>query len=503
MKVLITKTIILSLLLSLPLLSFGDSKDSAEIKSIIDKGYQLYEQEMYSEALECYTRGMEQAKASGDYKNSIICIGNIANIFGIFKDYERSIYYNRMGCEIAREHKDYDMLARLTCTLIEIYCYNDDIGNAEKDYSRLKDIPGSLSVGNRYHTIICQALIAKTKGHTSEAIYFYERALQYAADHDMHKKYIILTHHELGKLYMANGQSDDAFKEFETALDIAREIGSMEMTASTFRLYAEAYKKQGDTLQADKYRAKAVELSDSIFNGKRFNAAKNKLFEYEQRENRQEISVLTRRISHQMVVIGLISVIALMLVIFSIIIVIKNRNLHEAQQMLIKRANDIEKSNDSSRKILKEYIGAVDKIGKTKDCDGDKTERRNDVGMSEEQKNRLLNDIISVLEDVEVISSPDFNLNTLVSMVDSNTSYVSWCINDAFGKNFKTLLNEYRIREASRRLSDSKNYGNMTIQAIYENLGYKSASNFIKAFKNVMGMTPSMYMKIKSEENEE
>lgn len=43
----------------------------------------------------------------------------------------------------------------------------------------------------------------------------------------------------------------------------------------------------------------------------------------------------------------------------------------------------------------------------------------------------------------------------------------------------------------------------MTIQAIYEDLGYKSASNFIKAFKNVIEMTPSMYLKLKNEENME
>lgn len=165
------------------------------------------------------------------------------------------------------------------------------------------------------------------------------------------------------------------------------------------------------------------------------------------------------------------------------------------------KESDMEMGNARNSRMLKELLDVMEKP--QDNIEKEKTDKRNDIGLDADRKIRLINKILSVMEDVEVICKPDFNLNTLVSMVESNTSYVSWCINEAFGKNFKTLLNEYRIREASRRLSDSKKYGNMAIQAIYEDLGYKSASNFIKAFKNVIGMTPSMYLKLKNEENME
>lgn len=120
------------------------------------------------------------------------------------------------------------------------------------------------------------------------------------------------------------------------------------------------------------------------------------------------------------------------------------------------------------------------------------------LGLSEELRNRLLNSITMILDDVSVISNSDFNLSMLAEKVGSNTKYVSWIINDVYGKNFKTVLNEYRIREACRRLTDKDHYGNMTIQAIYEELGYNSAASFIQAFKKVNGMTPSVYQKLKS-----
>ena len=125
-------------------------------------------------------------------------------------------------------------------------------------------------------------------------------------------------------------------------------------------------------------------------------------------------------------------------------------------------------------------------------------DQRTGLGLNEELRNRLLNSITTILEDVSVISNSNFNLSMLAEKAGSNTKYVSSIINDVYGKNFKTVLNEYRIREACRRLTDKDHYGNMTIQAIYEELGYNSAASFIQAFKKVNGMTPSVYQKLKS-----
>ena len=89
----------------------------------------------------------------------------------------------------------------------------------------------------------------------------------------------------------------------------------------------------------------------------------------------------------------------------------------------------------------------------------------------------------------------------LVQLTGSNTTYVSNVINVVFGKNFKAMLNEYRINEACKRLVDTEHYGHMTIEAIYRELGYVSPTVFINAFKKVNGMTPSQYQKLAREKN--
>lgn len=115
------------------------------------------------------------------------------------------------------------------------------------------------------------------------------------------------------------------------------------------------------------------------------------------------------------------------------------------------------------------------------------------------RRNEILDDIynriIAEISKPENYTRPDYNLNLLAAGVGANVSYVSKAINVNGGKNFRALLNEYRIREACQRLSDTDRYGHLTLQAIAESVGFVSASSFIRAFKQVTGTTPSNYKK--------
>ena len=47
---------------------------------------------------------------------------------------------------------------------------------------------------------------------------------------------------------------------------------------------------------------------------------------------------------------------------------------------------------------------------------------------------------------------------------------------------------------------DTAKYGNYTIQAIAESVGYKSHSSFIKVFRKITGIPPSIYQKMAREQ---
>lgn len=107
----------------------------------------------------------------------------------------------------------------------------------------------------------------------------------------------------------------------------------------------------------------------------------------------------------------------------------------------------------------------------------------------------IMSKVFEVMEDGSDIFLPDFSIDKLAAAIGSKPKYVSQAINSCCKKNFRTILSEYRIREVCRRFSEKDKYGDYTIEAIAMSVGFNSRSVFIAAFKRIMGITPSEYMK--------
>jgi YesN/AraC family two-component response regulator len=266
-------------------------------------------------------------------------------------------------------------------------------------------------------------------------------------------------------------------------------------------LYLASY-QDGDSTNATIYKNRYLALTDSIFDRQRMNAAKAKLFDYENRQNSAIIGRLTEH-NHYLIVTSIVFLIlAAVIALLYFKLRQRNRRLLESQQLLVAKNQELLRNGEENRQLRHRYIEAVDRNSKEQGenantiPDDEASKDGKEMQLSTEQKIRLLEKINEVLDDVSVISREDFSLSMLAQKVESNTKYVSAVINETYGKNFKSYLNEFRIREACRRLNDSEHYGNFTIQAIYRELGYKTAAGFIQAFRKVNGMTPSQYQKL-------
>lgn len=111
-------------------------------------------------------------------------------------------------------------------------------------------------------------------------------------------------------------------------------------------------------------------------------------------------------------------------------------------------------------------------------------------------RERIASDINLFMENTDEYCSPEFNLDRLASAIGSNPRYVSEVVNVVFQKNFRAWLNEYRIKQAMLRLEDTEHYGNYTIKAISESVGYKSQATFISVFTKLTGLKPRIYQKL-------
>lgn len=196
----------------------------------------------------------------------------------------------------------------------------------------------------------------------------------------------------------------------------------------------------------------------------------------------------------RVVIIGasLLVLLALLLALF--ILIYKNRQLRKAYASIYQKNLDVLAAADQEHRIRSHYQGQIAAF-KEMLMSGLGGKKYQNSTLDEDDKVGLTERIFKLFEDSEEYLAPDFNMNKLAELVGSNYKNVSQVINENFKKNFNTLLNEYRIKEACRRLGDLTHYGNYTIEAIGESVGFSSRSTFIAAFKKVTGLTPSEYLR--------
>ncbi len=104
------------------------------------------------------------------------------------------------------------------------------------------------------------------------------------------------------------------------------------------------------------------------------------------------------------------------------------------------------------------------------------------------------------MEEVRPWLQRDLTIHDVSEALDFPQHYLTQTINEDLGKNFYTLVNEYRVEEFKKRLLDPKN-AHLTVLAIAHDAGFNSKSTFNTVFKKLEGMTPSQYRKRQSPEN--
>ena len=122
--------------------------------------------------------------------------------------------------------------------------------------------------------------------------------------------------------------------------------------------------------------------------------------------------------------------------------------------------------------------------------------------LADEQDIRVLDALKVSMENDKVFLDPDMNMQKLAKIVGTNKTTLSRLINSGMHKNFASLLNSYRIREAVQLLSDTR-YRDYKIEAIGEMCGYGSRQVFHSAFKKEMGITPTHFRKISKQAEEQ
>ena len=97
-----------------------------------------------------------------------------------------------------------------------------------------------------------------------------------------------------------------------------------------------------------------------------------------------------------------------------------------------------------------------------------------------------------VMEENLYYQDPDLSLRSLAETLHLQPNELSRIINTAFRKNFNDFINEYRIREVTRKMQDPA-YDRLTLLGIAMDAGFNSKSTFNRTFRQLIGESPAEY----------
>lgn len=140
------------------------------------------------------------------------------------------------------------------------------------------------------------------------------------------------------------------------------------------------------------------------------------------------------------------------------------------------------------RKVVEEFDVLLDKVQTTE------VPPKKDYKIEKELEENILLQL-KELEDSTDFLSCDFNIKALAKKLETNTSYLSYIINNTKNQSFKQYITKLRIDYLINKLNTEEQYQNYTIQYLAEEIGYTNASAFTRAFKKELGITPSEHIK--------
>lgn len=111
--------------------------------------------------------------------------------------------------------------------------------------------------------------------------------------------------------------------------------------------------------------------------------------------------------------------------------------------------------------------------------------------LSEETKNEYLKSLNAYIGSKKPYLNPGLTLELVSKEISINTRYLSQIINEKYNDNFNGFINNLRLQECIKQLSDP--YNRKTILEIIYEAGFNSKSSFYVEFKKTTGLTPQEF----------
>lgn len=480
---------LLLLLGMLPACVNADDAVAVKARRLYDEGSAALKRSDYNIALSKFLEyiNIEEQAEKKDTACLLYAYYNVGGVYSVYSDFAQAFEIYRRGYAVSVEAGDAEMQFKLLNNMIGSSCNLKETGRAESLNERVRALKGIDRGLQAYYYFFNKGFIAGSRADNAAKAQYMKTAISMVDKYRLPGEMKIYAYSELYLSYENMGQLDMALSSLIMYDSLAHVMNQAYLYVDCYKGMMRIYTKMGDKEKALFYQNQYFKYTDSLLNINEFSKIKTGFQVDEKQRKDATISNLRKTNTLQSLILVMLVLLVTLAVVAVVVFYRQRQKLHYANLALFRRNGElleIERKYRMSIELSDDTVSA----GRHTDT-GDHT-----VGASGHDS--LVKKIMAVMEDETVFCNPDFSLTMLAHLTESNTNYVSQAINTTFGKNFRSFVNEYRIKLAMKRMMDTGRYGNYSIQGISESVGYKSASNFISSFRKVTGMTPSLYQKL-------
>lgn len=493
-------------------------------RQLLDKGYSLLSQRQKTDsALMCYTivanRYYDGDHSAESIDHAIVAMENMGNIYMTrFFDYRKAYEYllqaqqlaERQGqskhlayiylsqCNVwkmsmltsGKQHGRYvatlrkafryalssgdtDMVATTLVALCDeaVYASTQVIDVARETALFRQQGKGLETPIGQYALCFAQATLLAQNHHYLKAAEVFAQSADMIHTGVASERYDYISRSDQAYMLFMAGRREEATDSLKHLLQSATKENNRDFMMSITSLLHDMYAQMGQQALADRYQLSYLRQKDSLAYHDNLSEISDVETSAKLSQTHREMAQLAHRHRVQILISTFVGIIAVILLVAIAIVLHAYRQLRFSHRMLYLK-NEALLHRDATETKYKQSR------------------------LDDEDKNLLLERITDVLEHNAEIYDSAFCLNRMAELIGASYKDVSQVVNERYGGNFNTMLNEYRIKEACQRLGDAQHYGHLTIEAIALSVGFKSRTGFAALFKRFTGMTPSVYQKM-------
>ncbi len=254
---------------------------NARIRACLATGNTLAQKFNYAGALEYYINGLKLSESVKGHPLAPTFYKNIGNVYVCVNDYEQGLNYYKKGLQECIITPDLEQLRKLLAnSAVVCICLNQP-EESRKYIRRASKVPLPYNAESRYMECQVEGLLLERAGNYQEALKIFNGLADFAIREKIAPRHLCSIFERMYIIHDKLNHPDSTIYYMKRCEKEVYKNGLINLFPELLKAMSEFYRDNGDLRRSQEYKLRYIDVWDSIWSEREFNAVKNIQFQYE------------------------------------------------------------------------------------------------------------------------------------------------------------------------------------------------------------------------------